>query len=55
VSNRRFTPAIQARRPAEPIRPLPARRAGVTLLAVRARRRRWRRVLPPQAGETGGW
>jgi hypothetical protein len=32
-----------SRRPPEPIRPLPAQRTGITLLAARARRRRYRR------------
>jgi len=33
-----------SRRPPEPIRPLPARRTGISLLAARARRRRYRRT-----------
>jgi len=49
------TPAITARRPAEPFRPLPARKLGVSLLSVKARRRRYSANLPPRAGETGGW
>jgi hypothetical protein len=28
---------------------------GVSLLAAQARRRRYRGVLPPRAGEAGGW
>lgn len=36
-------PSDASRRPPEPYRPIPAQRAGVTLLAVRARRRRFRR------------
>lgn len=37
-----------SRRPPEPRRPAPARRAAnVELLAVRARRRRFRRMTPP--------
>lgn len=36
-------PNSASRRPPEPYRPIPAQRAGVTLLAVRARRRRFRR------------
>lgn len=49
------TPASTARRPPEPFRPLPARKLGVSLLSVKARRRRFRDVLPPRAGESGGW
>lgn len=49
------TPATTARRPAEPFRPIPARKLGVSLLSVKARRRRYSRALPPRAGETGGW
>jgi len=49
------TPALTARRPAEPFRPLPARKLGVSLLSVKARRRRFGANLPPRAGETGGW
>jgi hypothetical protein len=49
------TQPVAYRRPPEPIRPLPARRIGVSLLAVRARRRRYRGLLPPRSGETGGW
>jgi hypothetical protein len=43
------------RRPPEPFRPVPARRLGVSLLSVQARRRRFRSVMPPHAGEIGGW
>ena len=43
------------RRPPEPIRPLPAKRIGTGLLAVRARRRRYRSLRLPGAGEAGGW
>ena len=32
-----------------------ARKVGVTLLSVRARRRRFSNSLPPRAGESGGW
>ena len=39
-------PDRDARRPAAPHRPIPARRAGIGLLAVKARRRRYRRLLP---------
>ncbi|MGI8684215.1 MAG: hypothetical protein ACR2MO_03820 [Acidimicrobiales bacterium] len=35
-------PSSASRRPPEPHRPIPALRPGVTLLAVRARRRRYR-------------
>lgn len=49
------TPALTARRPAEPFRPLPAQKLGVSLLSVKARRRRYRADLPPRAGEAGGW
>jgi hypothetical protein len=35
-------PAPDSRRPPEPIRPLPATRAGITLLSAKARRRRYR-------------
>ena len=37
-----------SRRPPEPVRPAPAAKPGVVdLLAVRARRRRFRRIKPP--------
>lgn len=49
------TPSITARRPPEPFRPIPARKLGVSLLSVKARRRRYSRALPPKAGESGGW
>ncbi|MFP5377005.1 MAG: hypothetical protein ACLGIO_09520 [Acidimicrobiia bacterium] len=39
-------PGPAARRPPEPLRPAPARRPGVGLLAARARRRRFRRFDP---------
>ena len=42
VATRPTPPARQMTRPPEPIRPLPAQRAGVTLLAVRVHRRRYR-------------
>ncbi len=38
----RQSPAAQTRRPPEPLRPMPALRAGGTLLAVQVRRRRGR-------------
>ncbi|HEX4902994.1 MAG TPA: hypothetical protein VFV42_09315 [Acidimicrobiales bacterium] len=46
-------PAASTRRPAQPLRPLPARRLGGDLIAVKARRRRFQQVLPPRAGERG--
>ena len=49
------SPAMTARRPPEPFRPLPARRLGISLLSVQARRRRYTNSLPPRAGESGGW
>jgi hypothetical protein len=42
-------PAFTTRRPVEPFRPLPARKVGVSLLAAKARRRRYRGTLPPRA------
>lgn len=42
-------PAADSRRPPEPIRPLPARRTGITLLAVKVRRSRYRR------SDLSGW
>jgi hypothetical protein len=41
-------PAPDSRRPPEPLRPLPARRAGISLLSAKARRRRYR------SSESGG-
>jgi hypothetical protein len=38
------SPPAENRRPPEPIRPMPAQRVGITLLAVRARRARRRRM-----------
>ena len=55
VRPRKQTPAVTARRPAEPFRPIPARKLGVSLLSVQARRRRFTKSLPPRAGESGGW
>ena len=49
------TPSTTGRRPPEPFRPLPARKLGVSLLSVQARRRRYKTILPPKAGEAGGW
>ena len=46
-------PPTTGRRPPEPFRPLPARKLGVSLLAVKARRRRYRGTLPPRAGASG--
>jgi hypothetical protein len=43
------SPAADSRRPPEPIRPLPAQRTGITLLAVKVRRRRYRR------SDRSGW
>jgi len=40
----RQQPPPDSRRPPEPLRPLPARRAGITLLSVKARRQRHRRL-----------
>ena len=47
------TPAMTARRPAEPFRPIPARKLGVSLLSVKARRRRFSADLPPRGRERG--
>jgi hypothetical protein len=46
VTTRPKNPSPQTIRPPEPIRPIPAERTGVTLLALRARRRRYRQGLP---------
>jgi len=46
VATRPSAPSPQSKRPPEPVRPLPAQRAGVTLLAVQVRRRRYRDGLP---------
>ncbi|MEY2455299.1 MAG: hypothetical protein QOH64_3395 [Acidimicrobiaceae bacterium] len=46
-------PPFTTRRPPEPFRPLPARKMGVSLLATKARRRRYRGNLPPRAGASG--
>ncbi len=53
VPTRNTAPAAVTRRPAQPLRPLPARRLAGDLLAVKARRRRFSRLLPPRAGERG--
>ena len=53
VPARHSAPAATARRPAQPIRPVPARRISADLLAVKARRRRFQQILPPRAGERG--
>ena len=50
VATRPSRPAAQTTRPPEPIRPLPAERTGVTLLALKVRRRRYRDGLPKQGG-----
>ena len=46
VATRPSRPAAQTTRPPEPIRPLPAERTGVTLLALQVRRRRYRDGMP---------
>jgi hypothetical protein len=48
VKSPRQIPSPDSRRPPEPLRPLPATRAGITLLSAKARRRRYRRT------ESGG-
>jgi hypothetical protein len=53
VPSRNSAPAATGRRPAQPIRPVPARRMSADLLAVKARRRRFQQILPPRAGERG--
>ena len=53
VRPRKQTPAMTARRPAEPFRPLPAKKLGVSLLSVKARRRRFSADLPPRALKSG--
>ncbi len=53
VPRRNSAPAATTRRPAQPIRPLPASRLAADLLAVKARRRRFQQILPPRAGERG--
>lgn len=53
VPSRNSAPAATTRRPAQPIRPLPASRLAADLLAVKARRRRFQQILPPRAGERG--
>jgi hypothetical protein len=50
VASRPSRPAAQTTRPPEPIRPLPAVRTGVTLLALKARRRRYRDGIPKDRG-----
>lgn len=56
VSPPRPKPASTTRRPPEPLRPLPARYAGATLLSVKIRRRRLRPgALPPGSGESEHW
>jgi hypothetical protein len=42
----RVKPAALTRRPSEPLRPLPARRPGGSLIAVQARRSRYRGAFP---------
>jgi hypothetical protein len=53
VSSPNSAPGATTRRPAQPIRPVPARRLAGDLLAVKVRRRRFQQVLPPRAGERG--
>lgn len=53
VSSRNSAPSKVTRRPAQPIRPMPARQLSADLLAVKARRRRFSRLLPPRTGERG--
>ncbi|MCO8127737.1 hypothetical protein NHL50_11015 [Acidimicrobiia bacterium EGI L10123] len=53
MPSRNRAPAATTRRPAQPIRPLPATRLAADLLAVKARRRRFQQILPPRAGERG--
>ncbi len=53
VAPRNTAPGRTTRRPAQPIRPLPAQHLAADLLAVKARRRRHQQVLPPHAGERG--
>ncbi len=53
VPSRNSAPAATTRRPAQPIRPVPATRLAADLLAVKARRRRFQQILPPRAGERG--
>jgi hypothetical protein len=43
VRRPKSSPPLDVRRPPEPLRPEPARRAGFTILAARARRMRYRR------------
>jgi len=50
VATRPTNPSPQMARPPEPIRPLPAQRTGVSLLSLRARRRRYRDGLPRKRG-----
>jgi hypothetical protein len=45
-------PSASTTRPPEPFRPAPARRAGTSLLAARARRRRFG-AYRPRADESG--
>ena len=53
VPKRNSAPSTVTRRPAQPIRPMPAQQLSADLLAVKARRRRFKRVLPPRTGERG--
>jgi hypothetical protein len=51
VPARPKSPARLTTRPPEPLRPIPATKAGVTVLAVRLRRRRYTDDL----GRLGNW
>ena len=53
MPSRNSAPSSVTRRPAQPIRPVPARQLSADLLAMKARRRRFKRVLPPRTGERG--
>jgi hypothetical protein len=46
----RVKPAAVTRRPSEPLRPLPARRVGGSLIAAQARRTRYRGDAFPTRG-----
>jgi hypothetical protein len=51
VPSRPKPPAQLTTRPAEPFRPIPATKAGITVLAVKLRRRRYTNDL----GRLGNW
>ena len=46
MASRPKNPDATTSRPSEPIRPLPARQAGISLMAVQVRRRRYTHDLP---------